>query len=129
MSIVHSSPIFAPRIPARIAAIVLLAIILSLGGCGGLRSSSGFRPEWREVTFTFRSPAERVCLGGDFNEWSRDEQCLILENGVWTIRLKLKPGRYRYAFFMGGDRWVADPEAVWQEDDGFGTKNSVLIVE
>jgi hypothetical protein len=81
------------------------------------------------VAFTYTGKAERVCISSDFNGWSPDAHCLKRNRDTWSIRLSLLPGRYRYAFFVDDMHWIPDPNAVLQEDDGFGMKNSVLIVE
>ncbi len=66
---------------------------------------------------------------GTFNGW--DPQAHPLDgpdrDGVWRVRLPLRPGRYRYMFVVDGIRWLADPAALAQEDDGFGRRNSLLI--
>jgi hypothetical protein len=33
-----------------------------------------------------------------------------------------------YAFIVDGDRWVADPAAPMAPEDGFGIRNSVIVV-
>ncbi len=38
-------------------------------------------------------------------------------------------GRHGYVFFVDGERFLVDPEALLHEDDGFGRVNSVLIVD
>lgn len=81
------------------------------------------------VVFTYTGEAEMVCISGDFNGWSPDAHCLKRNGDTWNIRLSLSPGRYRYAFFVDDIHWIPDPNAFLQEDDGFGMKNSVLIVE
>jgi 1,4-alpha-glucan branching enzyme len=81
------------------------------------------------ILFTYTGKAESVCLRGDFNGWSAGADCLERSGDKWTIRLALSPGRYKYAFVLDGRRWMPDPNAFLYEDDGFGTKNSVLIVE
>jgi hypothetical protein len=41
----------------------------------------------------------------------------------------LPPGSYRYGFVIDQKDWAFDPEAFIQEEDGFGKKNSVLIID
>ncbi|MBW1711137.1 MAG: isoamylase early set domain-containing protein [Deltaproteobacteria bacterium] len=82
-----------------------------------------------ETIFSYTGKNETVCLSGDFNGWSDKSHCLKRQGENWEIRILLPPGRYRYAFVLDGERWVPDSRAALQEDDGFGTINSILIVE
>lgn len=81
------------------------------------------------VLFIYEGQFQSVCLGGDFNDWSPDTHCLERNGVTWKTQLFLSPGRYKYAFILDGTRWTPDPNAFLLEDDGFGMKNSVLIVE
>ena len=83
----------------------------------------------RLVLFTFSGKAESVCLSGDFNDWSPDSCCLKNQSDRWEIEIFLAPGRYRYGFLLDGKDWIPDPGALLNEEDGFGKKNSVLVVE
>jgi 1,4-alpha-glucan branching enzyme len=50
-------------------------------------------------------------------------------DGVWELRLKLnESGEYQYQFLINGKRWVPDPNAPLQVEDGFGGTNSVLDI-
>jgi hypothetical protein len=88
------------------------------------------RPETaRPVRFTLRAPASaRVTLTGDFNDWDARRIPLQARAGEWTVTLRLRPGRYRYAFVVDGSRWVADPRGAATADDDFGTPTSVITV-
>jgi 1,4-alpha-glucan branching enzyme len=82
------------------------------------------------VVFTFVDPqAKKVCLGGSFNQWSPQAHCMKKEKGVWTLSLSLPPGRYPYLFLVNDQVWKLDPGVTLTEENGFGSKNSVLIVE
>ena len=88
-------------------------------------------PETKEVmvSFVFIGHHDSVCLSADFNGWSSESHCLQRKGAEWSIQLVLPPGRYRYGFVIDKGEWACDPEALIQEDDGFGKKNSVLLVE
>lgn len=62
------------------------------------------------VTFTYADPAARtVGVAGEFSNW----QILPMtksEEGVWSIKLYLKPGYYGYKFVVNGTEWVFDPQ-------------------
>jgi hypothetical protein len=73
--------------------------------------------------------ANTVEVAGDFNGWDpRRTPLAQTAAGAWTVTLPLEPGRYEYMFVVNGEQWVADPFAVEQIDDGFGSRNAVLDV-
>ena len=88
-------------------------------------------PESDEVSvlFVFTGRHDSVCLSGDFNGWSSGSHCLQRKGDEWSIQLVLPPGTYRYGFVIDKREWVCDPDALVQEDDGFGKKNSVLQID
>jgi len=83
------------------------------------------------VQFNFRAPqAGSVALVGDFNGWDKGVYRLSDDDkdGIWTTKITLKPGHYQYLFIVNGKELVADPDAGKYISDGFGKKNSLLIV-
>jgi hypothetical protein len=73
--------------------------------------------------------ARMVQAAGDFNGWNPNQTPLEpTSNGAWTVTIPLEPGRYEYQFVVDGKQWIADPFAVEQNDDGFGSRNAVLDV-
>jgi 1,4-alpha-glucan branching enzyme len=73
--------------------------------------------------------ARTVQAAGDFNGWNPSQTPLEpVSNGAWTVTIPLEPGRYEYQFVVDGEQWIADPFAVEQNDDGFGSRNAVLDV-
>ena len=75
--------------------------------------------------------ARRVAVVGDWNAWEPDAQVLTDPDadGVWTIRFRVERAReYQYQFIIDNERWLGDPNAVLQVDDGFGGTNSVLEI-
>jgi len=72
--------------------------------------------------------AESVALAGDFNGWDPSRTLLQRNsNGLWTLTIPLKPGRYQYMYQVDG-RWVTDPLASESSPEGFGEENAVLDV-
>ncbi len=110
-------------------------VILSLMVFGSLIASCQPRypgPEMTNagVSFTFSAPgAKSVAIAGSFNSWDphKDELSGPDKNGIWRIVLPLAEGRYEYLFIVDGTSWQPDP-AVPQVDDGFGGKNSVIVI-
>jgi hypothetical protein len=73
--------------------------------------------------------ARTVQAAGDFNGWNPAQTPLEpVANGAWTVTLPLEPGRYEYQFVVDGEQWIADPFAIEQNEDGFGSRNAVLEV-
>jgi anti-sigma-K factor RskA len=92
-------------------------------------SSSGQDETAVSVRLTFRSPqAQRVAVAGDFNKWKTDAHEMKKSDGIWSIDLQLKPGIYSYSFVVDGKSWVPDPGAESYEDDGYGSRNSILRI-
>ena len=73
--------------------------------------------------------ARTVQVAGDFNGWNPAQTSLEqISDGAWAVTISLKPGRYAYMFLVDGRRWIADPFAAEQHDDGFGARNAVVEV-
>ncbi len=86
-----------------------------------------------EITFSMRADASQVksiAVVGDFNDWDPDRDLLKDENddGIWSVTLRLEPGRYEYMFILDGQKWIPDPSAYRYVSDGFGNKNAVLEI-
>jgi 1,4-alpha-glucan branching enzyme len=67
---------------------------------------------------------------GDFNDWDPAATPLqpTGQQGVWTVELHLKPGRYHYTFLIDGRRWEGDPSESPAAGSDFGAPVSVLTV-
>jgi len=116
----------------RIFLNVFFLLCLSLTGClpANTLSRNPSTPRGKIlITFTYEGKAKSVCVCGDFNQWSPKRNCMKREGNRWTVRIPLSPGRYRYLFLIDNKRWIPDPKAYLNEKDGFGRKNSILIVE
>jgi hypothetical protein len=112
------------------ALILLLGLIIFLAtiGCHSL-GYNGQLETGIPVTFTFHGNFRSVCISGDFNNWSRN-QCLSYQgDGFWSVQIFLNPGHYRYGFLLNGKIRVPDPQGLLEVEDGFGNRNSVLILE
>ena len=86
--------------------------------------------EVRIIQFVLAAPAAgRVSVAGDFNDWSPVATPLHrATGGVWVAAIPLAPGRHVYAFIVDGASWVPDPAAPLAPEDGFGSRNSVIVV-
>jgi 1,4-alpha-glucan branching enzyme len=86
---------------------------------------------------TFRLPrgaasdAKRVCIVGDFNNWSiHSHPMKKLKTGDYSITLELEPGReYQFRYFIDEARWENDWQADKYVRNPYGdSDNSVVIV-
>ena len=111
---------------------VLIVLLVAAGflAKGGFQLRDRFAE--REVEVVFTAPqAASVTIVGDFNGWDPQRTKLVRNGheGLWRARLKLAPGVYQYSFVLDGSSWVSDPLAKTMLADGFGGKNSVIIVD
>lgn len=103
------------------------------------------------VIFQYEAPsAKLVTLAGDFpdNLWggtagssNRYDASIdklyddgthgdkVAGDGIWTLVKDIAPGRYQYKFVIDKNSWVTDPNALETADDGYGGKNSILVVK
>jgi len=72
--------------------------------------------------------ASSVAVVGDFNDWRELPMRAAGAGGVWTVTVPLAPGRHTYSFVVDGTTWIADPGAPFAPEDGFGSRNSVVMV-
>ncbi len=82
------------------------------------------------IVFALDMPdAHSVQVVGSFNNWVPQPCLLHKEVGSirWILTLRLKPGRYEYAFLVDG-KYMPHPETVFYEDDGFGNQNTVVAL-
>lgn len=116
-----------------------VALVFGLGVLTGRRTAPGVpaepalaasQPDVRVVEFALRIAADSaVTLVGDFNDWDpRATPLRPASDGLWTVTLPLRPGRYRYTFIVDGTRWRRDPAAPRALEDDFGTPTSVITV-
>jgi hypothetical protein len=82
------------------------------------------------VRFDLAAPGARdVAVAGSFNGWQPEAMRLARgAGGVWSVTVPLAIGEHRYQFVVDGQRWVPDPLAQALVDDGFGGRNSVIVV-
>jgi anti-sigma factor RsiW len=111
----------------------LLVLLLAAGGFlvkGRLQLRGQLLERAVDVVFTAPQAAS-VTIVGDFNGWDPHRTQLVRASreGLWRARLKLAPGVYQYSFVLDGSDWVSDPLAKTMLADGFGGKNSVIIVD
>lgn len=83
----------------------------------------------RKVTFRLRAEkGTEVYVAGTFNDWNPKDKKLRYREGVHEATLMLPKGRHEYKFITDGI-WQIDPECPDWTPNGFGSLNSVIIVE
>jgi hypothetical protein len=83
------------------------------------------------VVFALNMPqVSRVDVIGSFNGWSPKDYHMYwdLNRHVWLLTVLLQPGTHEYAFLIDGESVLPDPDALVYREDGFGHKNSILII-
>ena len=85
---------------------------------------------FKSTAFVLEAPqAKSVYLTGSFNDWSLDESCRMSNNdGVWSLKVSLKPGIYKYQFVVDG-KWQRDPVNTSAQRNSFGDINSLIEVK
>lgn len=117
-------------------ALVFGAVLILASGQDGLAQSVSDKPveastdshgTW--VRFHLHDDhARSVQLAGSFSQWEPRYTLRRGGHGNWTVIVQLKPGRYEYLFVVDGRRWIADPAARSIQGDGFGGRNSVIVI-
>jgi 1,4-alpha-glucan branching enzyme len=84
------------------------------------------------VKFVLAAPgASEVAVIGSFNGWNAAGWTMRRDtaSGLWTLKAALPPGSHEYVFLIDGATTVTDAAAALSADDGFGSRNSVLLVK
>jgi hypothetical protein len=114
---------------AAAAGLVLaLGLALRLGPAVDGGAPRGLSP----VTFVLAAPdAREVAVIGSFNGWNAAGWTMRRDaaTGLWTLAAALPPGSHEYVFLIDGATSVPDASAPFSADDGFGSRNSVLLVK
>jgi hypothetical protein len=129
MTPVRISPFTLAPLAASIGAILLA---LSLLDVPSRQDATSSRSPGMAVLFTLDMPnASQVELIGSFSQWKPGRYRMLWNErlGLWELSVGLDRGRYEYAFLVDGKKVVPDPKAMLHQDDGFGNRNSVLIIE
>jgi hypothetical protein len=112
---------------ALAAGIALVLLARSPAPTPPARAASGVAGT-RPVLLRLASPASRVSVVGDFNDWDPAATPLRREGATWTVELHLKPGRYHYTFLIDGRHCASEPAEPRAAESDFGAPMSVLTV-
>lgn len=82
------------------------------------------------VRFVLDAPeATSVAVSGTFNQWSTtSHQLMRARSGVWMLVVALPPGEHAFMYVVDGAAWLSPPAAEDYVDDGFGSRNGVVVV-
>ncbi|MCA1743468.1 MAG: isoamylase early set domain-containing protein [Desulfonatronovibrio sp.] len=96
-----------------------------------LKDTAIYSDETFHVLFSFDNPdVDSVSIMGSFNDWNPAGYVLRQSNdGIWTITIPLPKGSHEYAFVINDEQIVPDPDALLFKDDGFGSVNSMIVIE
>jgi hypothetical protein len=112
--------------PALTGAVAMLLVMV---GIRLIEEAKG--PGLMQFTFELYAPrAKRVEVVGTFSDWMPGEVVLSGPNaiGYWRRHVMLPPGRYEYLYTVDGEKRILDKRAELQRPDGFGRRNSVLVI-
>ncbi len=78
---------------------------------------------------TLPGAAHDVALVGDFNGWDAHATPMARRSndGAWSAKVPLPPGRHVYAFVVNGQQWLVNPLAPQVPDEGYGPANAVVV--
>uniref|UniRef100_A0A1J3HGR2 5'-AMP-activated protein kinase subunit beta-2 n=1 Tax=Noccaea caerulescens TaxID=107243 RepID=A0A1J3HGR2_NOCCA len=79
----------------------------------------------RTASIVWPNSASEVLLTGSFDGWSTQRKMKKAENGVFSLTLKLYPGKYEIKFIVDG-QWKVDPLRPIVTCNGY--ENNLLII-
>jgi hypothetical protein len=129
------TPLKVASVGASATALMLVALVfLARAPDKGKVSSivQGIDTGTAGVMFSLDMPsASTVQVIGSFNRWRPEGFQMQWDERreLWVLSVQLERGRHEYAFLVDGRVIVSDPKALMNQDDGFGNKNSILIIE
>ncbi|HEY3318892.1 MAG TPA: diguanylate cyclase [Planctomycetota bacterium] len=85
------------------------------------------------VTFAYMpdrtDAAQMISVVGDFNGWHKEVDSMAPQaDGSFRLQLHLSPGRYAYKFVINNEFYITDPLCPRFAHDGYGGRNSIVIV-
>ena len=121
---------YSARVVSRPIRIPLIAILAaaSVSCAGTVARGPVVTPDG--VRFTLEhAAATSVSVAGDFNDWSPSAHPLTRSgSGRWSAVVALPAGEHKFMFVVDGEQWIVPPLAEDYVDDGFGSRNGVVIV-
>jgi diguanylate cyclase (GGDEF)-like protein len=76
-----------------------------------------------------KSAVKSISVAGNFNGWNTTVDLMSRDSsGRFVLDLHLAPGTYTYKFVVNGKRYITDPRRTTSVPDGYGGRNSVIVV-
>ena len=96
----------------------------------GISKSKTKKKLEKKIRFEYFAPqAERVALGGDFNQWDPSKTPLAKDaEGKWKVEINLPSGRYEYRYQVDGN-WQNEQKPVECVPNPFGSWNCVVEIQ
>lgn len=79
----------------------------------------------RTACIVWTNPASEVLLAGSFDGWTLQRRMERSSKGIFSLCLKLYPGRYEIKFIVDGT-WRIDPLRPIVHSNGY--ENNLLII-
>ena len=79
------------------------------------------------VKFIYEGKATKVEIAGSFNLWTKQPLKKEKED-LWSITLKLAPGKYQYKFVIDEKNWITDPKNPNTVTTPDGFVNSLVVI-
>jgi 1,4-alpha-glucan branching enzyme len=105
---------------------VLAAAVVSASCAAAMVRAPVVTPDGVRFTLA-NATAKSVSVAGNFNEWSAAANPLARSGKLWTAVVTLPPGEHLFMFIVDG-KGIVPPLAEDYADDGFGSRNGVVIV-
>jgi hypothetical protein len=87
-------------------------------------------PAWHQHRFVIYQPgSKQVEIAGSFTNWQKISLQPAGSAGYWELKMEIPPGKHSFSYIVDGSKILADPTISLQENDDFGTINSILDVE
>lgn len=77
----------------------------------------------------YHEGSNKVEITGSFTDWQRIPLHPAGTKGYWEISLAVPPGEHRYSYILDSEEVLPDPTVSAQEEDDFGSTNSIISVE
>jgi len=112
------------------AALVVVFAVITFASCVRVMPPSVPAVTSTGVHFEVSFPdATSVAVAGDFNQWSTTSHPLARNSsGIWSTVVSLPPGEHAFMYVVDDTRWTTPAQAEVYVDDGFGSKNGVVVV-
>lgn len=127
-----TNPVSVSFSPAKLAGgLTAAALLIMIGFYWGADSSK--QDQSSAIRFIMNDPAKEaqsVSVIGSFNNWKPEGGSMRYdaEAGYWILESTLPPGNHEYSFLIDGKKIQLDPRAPMIRDDGFGNRNSMILV-